>query len=171
MDPSKNLEENIDEFNKIYLDLVNSEEKLDSENQVVILLGSLPKKYKEVTSVIKYGRDIFSLEIVLNALRSKELKIKVEKKDTEALFVKGKQNKGQSSKQPKNSSKSNNKTNQKEKFTGNYCHKEGHKKYECLMLKKKGKLPIRKDNKVSVNVLEGYDSAEVLMVCESYNVD
>lgn len=57
------------------------EKKLDGENQVVILWNSLPEKYKEVKSAVKYGRDSLTLDILLNYLRSKELELKTEKKD------------------------------------------------------------------------------------------
>ncbi|CAK9325787.1 unnamed protein product, partial [Citrullus colocynthis] len=68
-------------------------EKLDGENQVVILLNSFPDKYKEVKSDIRYECDKLTFDIVFDALQSKELDIKIEKKDTEALFVKNKHNK------------------------------------------------------------------------------
>lgn len=42
-------------------------------------------------------------------------------------------------------------------------------KYDCPILKKKGKLPIRREqqnNKMSANVLKGYESVKVLMVSD-----
>lgn len=53
-------------------------------------------------------------------------------------------------------------------MTCNYCHKEGHLKYDCPILKRKGKLLVRREqqNKVSANVLDEYESAEVLMVSD-----
>lgn len=44
--------------------------------------------YKEVKSTIKYGRDNLDMDIVLNALRSKEFEMKLEK-DSEALIARG----------------------------------------------------------------------------------
>lgn len=69
MDSSKGLEENIDDFCRICLDLVNASEKLDGENQVVILLNSLPDKYKEVKSDIRYECDKLTFDIVFDALQ------------------------------------------------------------------------------------------------------
>lgn len=172
MDVSKGLEENIDDFNEICMDLVNLGEQLDTENQAVILLNSLLEKYKEVKSTINYDRDSLTLDIVLDSLRSKELELRIEKKKTTALYTKNRQLKGQQSKQNRQNSRANQKGNQKEKekMTCNYCHKEGHLKWDCPILKRKGKLPIKKENNVSANVLEGYESAEVLMVSGSNDI-
>ena len=38
----KNLDENMDEFNKLVIDLQNIGENINIEDQVVILLNSLP---------------------------------------------------------------------------------------------------------------------------------
>lgn len=43
IDQSKDLEENLDEFQKIVVDLNNIGEKMSDENQIVILLNSLPE--------------------------------------------------------------------------------------------------------------------------------
>ncbi|TYK11792.1 Retrovirus-related Pol polyprotein from transposon TNT 1-94 [Cucumis melo var. makuwa] len=45
MDQSKSLEENLDEFQKIVVDLNNIGEKMSDENQAAILLNSLPETY------------------------------------------------------------------------------------------------------------------------------
>lgn len=41
----------------------------------------MPDSYKEVKNAIKYGRDTLTPEIVVDSLRSKEMKIKAEKED------------------------------------------------------------------------------------------
>ncbi|XP_038887099.1 uncharacterized protein LOC120077281 [Benincasa hispida] len=64
MDSSKGLEENLDEFQKIIVDLNNISEKMSNENQAVILLNSLPESYREIKAAIKYGQDSFSMDIV-----------------------------------------------------------------------------------------------------------
>ena len=80
MDPSKNLEENLDEFKKITVSLANIDEKISDENQAIIILNSLPDTYKDLKAAIKYGRESLSLDDVLGALRSRDLEIKFEKK-------------------------------------------------------------------------------------------
>ena len=64
MDYAKDLDENLDVFNKLVLDLANSKENYTDEHHVVILLNSLPNKYKYIKTTLKYGRDITSDEIV-----------------------------------------------------------------------------------------------------------
>lgn len=90
MESSKTVEENLNEFNKICLDLTNSGEKIESENQPIILLNSLPEIYKEIKNAIKYGRDSLTLDTVIDALRSKNLELKSEKRENEALSIGGK---------------------------------------------------------------------------------
>ena len=65
MDPAKDLDENLDVFNKLVLDLANSNEKFTDEHHAVILLNSMPDQYKDIKTALKYGRDtITSDEIV-----------------------------------------------------------------------------------------------------------
>ena len=88
MDPLKNLEENLDEFKKIYVSLANIDKKISDENQAIIILNSLPDSYKDLKSAIKYGRETLSLDDALEALRSRDLEIKIEKKEvSEGLQV------------------------------------------------------------------------------------
>ncbi|KAA0036192.1 copia-like retroelement pol polyprotein [Cucumis melo var. makuwa] len=47
MDQSKSLEENLDEFQKIIVDLNNIGEKMSDRNQTVIPSNSLPETYQE----------------------------------------------------------------------------------------------------------------------------
>lgn len=91
MDPSKKLEENLDDFNVVCTELANFGEEVKGVDQAVILLNSLPKSFKEIKVAIKYGKDKLTVDMVLDALRTKELELKIEKKDSDALFVKGKQ--------------------------------------------------------------------------------
>ncbi|KAA0060051.1 retrotransposon ty1-copia subclass [Cucumis melo var. makuwa] len=62
---------------------------MSDENLAVILLNSLLDIYREVKASIKYGRDSLIMNIVLDALKSKDLEIKKERKDKELLLAKG----------------------------------------------------------------------------------
>lgn len=97
MDPTKNLDENLDDFNTLCTELVNSGEEMKGVDQAVILLNSLSDSYKEIKAALKYGRDKLSVDMVLDALRTKELELKSEKKENDALFVKGRQSQHQNS--------------------------------------------------------------------------
>ncbi|KAK0580175.1 hypothetical protein LWI29_037522 [Acer saccharum] len=71
---------------------MQEKEKLSDENEAIILLNSLPESFKDVKVAIKYGRTSLSLEECISALKSKELKLKIERKDNgENLFVRGRQ--------------------------------------------------------------------------------
>lgn len=189
MDPTKNLEENLDSFNIVCTELANSGEEVKSVDQTVILLNLLPESYKEIKATIKYGRDSLTVDVVLDALRTKEVELRIDKKDSEALFVKDKQrhnqhqkgknsfqkgrnsqNRGQSSRQrdsrQHNKSQQNGKPNDNGEIKCNYCHKDGHFKWECLQLKRKANKQTGKDGKNSTNLLDGYESAEVLMTAD-----
>ncbi|KAA0036441.1 hypothetical protein E5676_scaffold360G00940 [Cucumis melo var. makuwa] len=89
MDQSKSLEENLNKFQKIVVDLNNINEKISDENQAIILLNSLPETYREVKAAIKYGRDSLTMSIVLDALKTRYLEIKKERKDGELLMARG----------------------------------------------------------------------------------
>lgn len=69
-------------------------EKIGAENEVVILLNSLPDVYKEVKIALKYGRESISTDAITSTVRTKELELIIEKKETtnsEGLFARGKQ--------------------------------------------------------------------------------
>lgn len=46
----------------------------------------------------------------------------------------------------------------------NYCHKDGHGKWDCPQLKRKANRQSGRENKNYANLLDGYEPAEVLMV-------
>ncbi|KAL5581222.1 hypothetical protein UlMin_013664 [Ulmus minor] len=61
MDHTKTLEQNLDCFNKLVLDLGNSGKKFDDEDIAVLLLNSLPESFNDVRTAIKYGRDTLTV--------------------------------------------------------------------------------------------------------------
>lgn len=59
---------------------------MSDENKAVILLNSLLDSNNEIKMVIKYGSDSLTMNIVLNALRPRELELKKNKgKEPEKL--------------------------------------------------------------------------------------
>lgn len=51
MASGKSLEDYLDEFNKIILDLENIEIKIEDEDQALLLLRSLPTEYESLSSL------------------------------------------------------------------------------------------------------------------------
>ena len=157
MDPSKNLEENLDDFKKITVSLANIDEKNSEENQAIILLNSLPESYKELKAATKYGRNSLTLDDVLGALRSRELEIKIEKKATsEGLQVKGMTPRRD---QQKGRGKSRSKSRGKRVCW--HCQKEWYLRRNCPDRKKGSKGIFNND---LVNFSNGYANSEVLNV-------
>lgn len=67
IDSSKDQEHNLDEFNRILLDLSNIGETMSNENKAIILMNSLLESYNAIKMAIKYGRDSLTIDSVLNA--------------------------------------------------------------------------------------------------------
>lgn len=87
MDHFKDLDSNLNIFNRLLLNLTNYKVNFSDEHSVVVLLNSLHDTYREVKSAIKYGRDELTINIVVNAFRSKDGELKSEIK-SEILSVK-----------------------------------------------------------------------------------
>ncbi|RVW17541.1 Retrovirus-related Pol polyprotein from transposon TNT 1-94 [Vitis vinifera] len=75
------LQDDIIEFTKLILDLENIEVKIEDEDQVVILLNSLPKPFDLLKDAPQYSKDKLSLEGLINAIYSKEIDLRIESKD------------------------------------------------------------------------------------------
>jgi len=73
MNEGQRLQDHIDNFNKLCLDLESIEVKYDDEDKALLLLHSLPKSYETFVDILKHGRDTLTLDDVIGALNSKEL--------------------------------------------------------------------------------------------------
>lgn len=74
MQPNRRLEDHLDEFNNIILNLENTDVKLE-DDLAVILLNSLPQeKYEYFVDTILYRSEDLTLEDMVTALTSKEMK-------------------------------------------------------------------------------------------------
>ncbi|GJX61247.1 retrovirus-related pol polyprotein from transposon TNT 1-94 [Tanacetum coccineum] len=86
------LGDHIDEFNKLILDFANIDIEIEDEDQVLMLLMSLPSSYENFVEMLLYGRESLTMEDVLATLNSRELKKRTEgpKEETsDGLYVKG----------------------------------------------------------------------------------
>ncbi|GJZ63480.1 hypothetical protein Tco_0619901 [Tanacetum coccineum] len=86
MPVGQKIYEHIDEFNKIVLDLANIEVKFKDEDLSLLLLTSLPISYEHFVDTLLYGREALTLEDVMAALNSKEIK---EGSKRKGMMVKG----------------------------------------------------------------------------------
>jgi len=71
------IEDRLDEFNRVILDLQNIELKVEDKNQTLNLLCSLPSSYKCFIDNLLYGRDSLSSKDVKAFLKSRKLKKQV----------------------------------------------------------------------------------------------
>ena len=156
MDSTKSLEDNLDDFKRITVSLANIDEKINDENQAIIILNSLPESYKDLKSAIKYGRESLSLDDVLGALRSRDLEIKIEKRSNgERLQVRGR-----NQKRDKSKGRGKSRSQSKRRNTCWNCHKDGHIRRFCPARKKNND----QDQADTANISDGFHSADVLTV-------
>lgn len=81
LDPSIDLEANVDRFNRLSCDLAFCDKKLSKDQLAVVLLNSFGDIYVDVKSAIEYGRETLTTDIIICALRNKELELKSERKN------------------------------------------------------------------------------------------
>ena len=70
---SKGVQDNLDDFNKLILDLANIEIQVEDQDKAVIILNSLPRSFLNFVDTMKYAKESLSLEDVLVALNPKKL--------------------------------------------------------------------------------------------------
>lgn len=138
MDEDKNLDKNLDVFTKLVSDLASLDVELSEEDQAVILLNSLPRKFEPLVHTLKYGRDqdTITLKEITRAAYSIELDMKARGSNGssgtsgEGLYV---QSRGRSEKKTTSKAKSNSRSKSRPKFkkTCWVCGAEGHFKREC----------------------------------------
>ena len=139
--------------------------KYDDENKALVLLHSLPRSYETFADILKHDRDTLTLEVVIGALNSKDLRSKVEGKSStrDVLTVRSKSFK----KDPRGRGKSRLRSRVGKNPIKCYYHyhDEGHIKRHGP--KKKKDFLDKENVDGGVNVCEiGYDSVDALLVLE-----
>lgn len=156
----KSLEDHLDDFNKLILDLKNIEIKIDDEEQALLLLRSLLGEFENLSDSLIDSRDSLSLDEVQAALFSKELKKK--SKGREDSIVEGLNIRGRPKKRDfKNKKGSRSKSRDMRQCF--YCHEEDHLKRDCLERKKRFNEKSKENGDADV-ASDGYESANVLCI-------
>src|SRR3954462_13945383 len=68
------VKQHLNVFNSIIMDLGNIDIKVESEDQALNVLSSLPASYECFVDTLLYRKDTISLDVVSSTLKSKELK-------------------------------------------------------------------------------------------------
>lgn len=167
IDSSRDLDDNLDIFNKMVQDITNCGEKITEEYKAIILLNAIPDAYKEVKNAIKYGRDTLTPEIVIDSLRSKDMKLKSEKRYGEVHLMRGRSqirgHEGGGKKKGRSRSKSKTKGKGKGKCFG--CGKTGHYIKDCYAEKNKQKEKLK--DQEEANSITSFNPSEVYMLIDS----
>lgn len=82
MHQRKSINENIDAFTNLVLDVKSLGVKIEDEDQAMILFTLLPKVFDQLRDTLKYSKDSLSLQGVLNAIHAKEIDLRIEGIDT-----------------------------------------------------------------------------------------
>ncbi|KAH9763605.1 hypothetical protein KPL70_001228 [Citrus sinensis] len=165
------IQEHIDNFNKIILDLEGIENvKITNEDKAFFLLSSLPKIYEGFVDTMLYGRTTLTLEDVKASLSFKEIQKNKGHEDSngEGLFArtdkKNKKNKNKSQAK-KDDASAKEKMKKRKCF---YCKKQGHYIRDCTEKKKDEK---KRTGDAAVASDESYDdgyySADLLVASNS----
>ena len=125
------IQNHLDDFNSILIDLESMGVKLEDEDKAILLVVSLPSSYKHFKEILLYSNnETLSFEDVKARLLSKEnfhLEVRAEKGD--GLLVRGE------SFGKKNPTKSRFERHKSNKFC-RYYKKSGHVIFECFELKR-----------------------------------
>ncbi|GJR61297.1 hypothetical protein Tco_1503459 [Tanacetum coccineum] len=92
MSPGTKLCDHINDFNKLILDLANTNIEIEDEDQALMLLMSLPSVYEKFVETLLYGRESSTMEDLLATLNLGKLKKITEctKEETgDRLYVRG----------------------------------------------------------------------------------
>ncbi|GKA13859.1 retrovirus-related pol polyprotein from transposon TNT 1-94, partial [Tanacetum coccineum] len=153
---------NINEFNKIVLDLANIEVTFEDEDLALLLLTSLPESYEHFVDTLLYGREALTLEDVMATLNSKEIKERSKAKgdDGEGLYVRGRTDR-RDSRQSRGKSRSKSRGGRLKCYI---CQSEDHLKRNCPKNnRKKSTGYVKKDDQPSSSG-STYDDSEVMVV-------
>ena len=121
--PGMSMNDHVKSFNKILTDLLNLDEKFKDENKALLLLNSLPNEYDHLITILLYGKDNVTFDVVCSSLYNCETR-KKDRKDHRDIVAKALTARGHSqSRKPGKRSKSKRRSAKDE---CDFCHEKGH---------------------------------------------
>lgn len=147
MNDTMSINENVNEFLKIVVELSSLEIVVGEEVRAILFLNGLSSRYSQLKHTLKYGNKALSLQDVISSAKSLERELNesldLERSSSTVLYttergrplVRNNQNNQNNQKggQGRGRSRSNSKT----RVTYWFCKKEGHVKKDCFARKKK----------------------------------
>ena len=154
------MDENLDCFSKLVLDIQRSGDKNINDYTTIALINAIPNSYGNVKAAINYGRDNVTLDTIVSALKSNELELK-EKSDTKvaldkAFQVRGRPNTKSKDKQSndKTSDKGNRKNHRSKSRSSSQDYKKSKRCFKCHELGHFSKeCPLKKNKKVDSDMV------------------
>jgi len=83
MEMGGDLRDHVNKFNQLVSQLLNADGKLSDEEQVLLLLVSLPRSFKALIKMLLVGRSTLNLDEVIVALRENETMMRTKNVDDE----------------------------------------------------------------------------------------
>ncbi|CAM8987589.1 unnamed protein product [Rhodiola kirilowii] len=150
----------------------NIKEKIEDEDQAIMILNALPLSYAIFVDTMKYSRETLSMEDVLAALKQKQLEQKPKREVADGLVAHGgfqkrnfQKKSGFQKSQGKHGSNTSQQADQK-KFKYFFCHKIGHWRKDYPERKKNlGQKDQEKGDAAMAE--EAYGNAEALTVTQT----
>jgi len=78
MEEGDDHHDHINSFNQLVCQLLNADDKIDDEEQALLLLASLPKSYKPIVQTMLVGNTTLKIDDVTTILRENERMLKNE---------------------------------------------------------------------------------------------
>lgn len=81
MDPSIDLDNNLNKFTKFTQNLANCDEKFSKNQLAMVLLNFISDRYRDIKIALEYGRAELTTVAIIDALTNKALESKSEAKE------------------------------------------------------------------------------------------
>ena len=82
--PGRSINDHMNSFNKILVDLLNLDEKFENEDKALLHLNSLPDEYDHLATTLLHGKDNVTFDVVCSALYNSETR-KKDRKDNKDI--------------------------------------------------------------------------------------
>ncbi|KAM7477355.1 hypothetical protein LguiA_025568 [Lonicera macranthoides] len=125
------MNDHLDGFNTIILDLQGLDVEIDDEDKAILLLNSLSESYDHLTTTRIHGKEKVTYDLVSSAVLANEKCLKERgESNSDALFIRGRSDEKKQENRGKSRSKSRGPTD-KSKIICHKCKKPGHIPREC----------------------------------------